>query len=281
MNDRIKIGVMNTLRVERRTGNGMYLVASDGQEVLLPNQYITDAMVEGTVVEVFIYTDSEDRLVAVTHKPEAMLGEFGYFEVADIASFGAFVKWGLPKDLFIPKSLQKTPFEVGKKYVLRVGYDERTHRLIGSQKFSTFFRSDLEHLKVNQEVDILVRERTDLGYKVVVDNAYDGLIYHNEIFEEINVGDVKKAYIKKARLDKKLDISLQPIGDKNEDAGAMKIKEVLEQHNGVLKCTYKTEPLEIKKLFGLSRKNYKKALTRLIKAKIISLDDEKISLIVK
>ena len=275
MNEYLKIGEKNRLVIARRTDHGAYLNALDGDEVLLPNQYITEAMVDGDEVDVFVYTDSEDRIVASTVFPFAVADEFGYFEVVDVTSFGAFVDWGLPKDLFVPKALQKIPFRVGMKFVLRVCIDDETGRIIGSHKYASFLQKDFKDLVLNQKVELLVREKTPLGYKVIVNNLYDGLIFHNEVFESISVGEFKEGYIKTLRNDGKLDIALQPIGvDKNESFASEKILSVLKDEGGMLPLNYKTDPEEVQKTFGLSRKAYKRALTKLMNENKIVLNTE-------
>jgi predicted RNA-binding protein (virulence factor B family) len=278
MNENIQLGLVNTLKIDRDSDHGFYLVANDGDDVLLPKAYVTADMHVGDEIEVFIYTDSEDRFVATTERPKAMLDEFGYFEVVDVAPFGAFVDWGLQKDLFVPKALQKVPLEKGMKFVFRVCLDEKSDRLVGAHKFKSYIRTDVEELKENQKVNIIIREKTPLGFKVIVDNKYEAMIFHNEIFEDIWIGQKKVAYIKKIRPDKKMDISLQPIGKEVEDIATNRIKKVLKKHGGKLSCNYKSEPEDIKELFSLSKKNYKKALTKLLEDGEIRLDDDGIYL---
>lgn len=278
MNEYLIIGEINRLVIARRTDNGAYLNSLDDDEVLLPNQYITESMRDGDQIDVFVYTDSEDRIVASTVFPKAMAEEFGYFEVVDVAPFGAFVDWGLPKDLFVPKALQKTPFYVGMKFVLRVCIDDETGRIIGAHKYNDYLVKDFKDLVTNQKVKLLVREKTLLGYKVIVDNLYDGLIFHSDIFEDIDIGDEKVGYVKLIRGDGKLDISLKPIGDKDETFASEKIIEVLKQCDGSINFTYKSSPEDIQKEFGLSRKAYKRALTKLIEQNIITLGEESITL---
>ncbi len=278
MNKNIELGVVNTLRIDRDSDHGFYLVAEDEDDVLLPKAYVTDDMNIEDEIEVFIYTDSEDRFVATTERPKAMLGEFGYFEVVGVESFGAFVNWGLLKDLFVPKKFQKIPLEVGMKFVFRVCIDEESDRLFGAHKFKDFISSDVEELKANQKVDIIIREKTPLGFKVIVNNKYEAMIFHNEIFEDIWIGQKKQAYVKKIRDDKKIDISLQPTGKDNEDIATHRIQKVLTSNGGKLDFTYKSSPEDVKETFGLSKKNYKKALTELLEKKIIKLDDDGICL---
>lgn len=280
MNKTIELGVVNTLRIDRDSDHGFYLVSEDEDDVLLPKAYVTEDMNIDDEIEVFIYTDSEDRFVATTERPKAMLGEFGYFEVVGVESFGAFVDWGLQKDLFVPKKFQKIPLEVGMKFVFRVCLDEESDRLFGAHKFKDFIHTDVEELKPNQKVDIIIREKTPLGFKVIVDNKYEAMIFHNEIFEDIWVGQKKQAYVKQVRPDKKIDISLQLVGKKEENAetAVHRVTKVLKANGGELECNYKSEPELIKELFGLSKKNYKKALTELLDKKIITLDENGICL---
>lgn len=273
MNKNIQIGKINTLMIDRITDHGFYLLSEDGDDVLLPNAYIEDDMSIGDEIKVFIYTDSEDRLIATTLKPKAMLDEFGYMEVVDVTTFGAFVDWGLPKDLFVPKSLQKIPLKVGMKFLFRVCLDKETGRLIGAHKFKKFIRDDIEELEVNQQVHIIIREKTPLGFKVIVNNLYEAMIFHNEIFEDIWVGQKKVAYVKNIRSDRKLDVSLQPIGKSNIDTAAGRIEKILKENDGRLEFNYKSSPEEIKNRFGLSKKNYKRALTTLLENRIITVDE--------
>ena len=279
MNQYLLVGEINRLKINRYTDNGVYLICDDQDEVLMPNQYVTYAMKEGDEIDVFVYFDSEDRIVASTTFPKAMLDQFGCFEVVDVTAFGAFLDWGLPKDLLVPKALQKFPFYVGMKVIVQVCLDDETGRIIGSQKYNDFLKKDLSALKLKQEVTVLVRERTPLGFKVIVNNLYDGLIFHNEIFENIEVGDEKVGYIKTLRKDGKLDIVLRPIGDKSDEVAAAKIIEILSLTGGACEMNYKSTPELISDRFGLSRKAYKRALTKLIEAKKLEVNDEGMKLL--
>ncbi len=277
----IEIGKINTLEVARDTDYGLFLEAKDDSEVLLPNVYVMeDEMPIGALIDVFIYTDSEDRPVATTKMPYAKLGEYGYFTVVDYKSYGAFVNWGLPKDLFVPLSQQKEYFNIGKKYLLRVCLDEQTGRLYGTQKIGKYFNRDMSGLHQNKKLDAIVLAKTPLGFKVVADNQYEGMLFDNEIFEEIRVGDRKQVYIKKVRKDYKLDLSLQPIGKQAKISEAEgTILQLLKEADGTLPFTYKSDAEEIKKVFGMSKKNFKRTLTELIEAKKIELLDDAIVLL--
>ncbi len=286
MNEKIKnltinMGEINTLEVMRDTDYGLFLEAKDGEEVLLPNAYVEEAdMPIGGLVDAFIYTDSEDRPVASTTLPYALLGGYGYFTVVDYKSYGAFVNWGLPKDLFVPLSQQKEHFTIGKKYVLRICLDEQTNRLYATQKIGKYFSRDLSKLELKQEVNMLVLAQTPLGYKVIVDNLYEAMLFANEIFEDIKKGDYKKGYIKTIRKDGKLDVSLQSIGKKAKRNDASKvIVSLLEERGGKMDFTYKSDANEIKKIFALSKKDYKRGLTQLIESKKIELLESSIRLI--
>jgi len=276
----ILVGEINILAVTRIIEFGLVLRNDSGdQEVLLPNAYVKDEMKEiGNAVEVFIYTDSEDRRVASTMRPTAMLGEFGYFEVLDFKPYGAFVDWGLPKDLFVPLSQQKTYFQVGSKYILRVCLDEQTDRLYGSQKIGQWLEEPTG-LTPSQKLNALVIAKTPLGYKVIVENKFEAMLYDNEIFEEISVGDKKIVFVKALRTDGKLDVSLQPLGKQAKTTDAQrKILDKLSNSAGKLKVTSKSSPELIEELFGLSKKIFKGALNSLIKEKKIVLTDGVISL---
>lgn len=272
----IKIGETNILKAARESEFGLFLSAQDGQEVLLPNAYVNKKeMPVGALIEVFVYTDSEDRPVATTKQPYAKLGEYGYFTVVDYKSYGAFVDWGLPKDLFVPLSQQKEYFNIGKKYILRICLDEQTKRLYGTQKIGKYFNREMKGLHPNKEMQALIIAKTPLGYKVVADNQYEGMLFDNEIFEEITIGDAKKAYIKTVRKDGKLDLALQPLGKKAKtDEAQEKILRLLAENKGRLPFTYKSDADEIQKALGLSKKNFKRTLTALIEGNQIILDEE-------
>jgi len=277
----INIGEINTLEVMRDTDYGYFLEAKDENEVLLPNVYVMeDEMPMGSLIDVFVYTDSEDRPVATTKLPYAKLGEYGYFTVVDYKPYGAFVNWGLPKDLFVPLSQQKEHFTIGKKYLLRVCLDDQTGRLFATQKIGKYFNREMKGLHQNKVLDAIILAKTPLGFKVIADNQYEGMLFNNEIFETLRIGDRKKVYIKNVRKDFKLDLSIQPIGKKakiGESEGI--IIQLLKEGNGTLPFTYKSDADEIKKIFEMSKKNFKRTLTELIDTKQIQLTDDAIVLL--
>ena len=281
MNLTIAIGELNTLRVERDTDYGLYLRAENFEEVLLPNIYVMeDEMPLGAEIEVFVYTDSEDRPVATTKMPYAKLGEFGYFTVVDYKRYGAFVNWGLPKDLFVPLSQQKGHFHIGSKYILRVCLDEQTGRLYGTHKIGKWLSYEPKDLKKNQKLNVLVLSQTPLGFKVIVENKYEGMLFENEIFDKLKVGDRRVAYVKNIRKDGKLDLSLQPIGKKvSANIFEEKILRLLEESGGVMSFNSKSDAEEIMKIFSMSKKSFKRSLTSLIKIKKISSEEQGIKLL--
>lgn len=268
MNEKIEIGKINTLKVNRVSEPGIYLISGDETEVLLPNAYVEKSMLVDSLLDVFIYTDSEDRLVATTLKPYLYLHEFAFLKVVDTAKFGAFVDIGLPKDILVPKNRQKSSFFVGSYKVLQLQLDEKTNRLIASEKYDLL--KEIRNLEKNDEVEIILYSKTPLGYKVIVNNRYEGMIFHSEVFENLKIGDRKRAYVKNVREDNKLDISLQKIGQKIVDD---KVFEVLEKNGGKLNFTYKSEVEDIKEVFGISKKSFKASLTKLLSENKIILEE--------
>jgi len=276
----LELGLINRLKIDRLTTPGAYLMAQDGNDVLLPGPYLTSEMKEGTLVDVFLYTDSEDRLVATTLTPTAKLDEFALFEVVDTAPFGAFMDWGLSKDLLVPNMFQKTPFKIGEKRFLKVIYDERTHRLVGTEKLGDFFDRKVVGLAQNKEAKILIIAKTPLGYKCIVEDKYEGLIYHNEIFEEIAIGDAKTAYVKTVRKDGNIDLTLRKPGSKKSGGANDKVLELLKQNRGIMPYNYKSDAELIKSVFSMSKKEFKRTLTALKDAGKIDIKDSGIYLIV-
>jgi len=269
----LELGRINTLVIDRLTTPGAYLMAQDGNDVLLPGPYLTPEMKEGTLVNVFLYTDSEDRLVATTNKPVAMLDEFALFTVVDVAPFGAFMDWGLSKDLLVPNMFQKTKFSVGEKRFLKVIYDERTHRLVGTEKVGDFLDKKVKGLAANKQVEILVIQKTPLGFKCIVDDKYEGLIYHNEIFETVNIGDKKTAYVKSVRKDGNIDLNLRKPGSKKNGSSDDKVLALLKENKGIMPYNYKSDAELIKNVFSLSKKEFKRTLTSLQDAGKIEVKD--------
>ncbi len=273
MNETLKIGEINILTIDRDTTPGLFLRTLDETDVLLPNQYVTDSMHIGDTIDVFVYTDSEDRPVATTVMPKAMVNQLAFVEVVDTTSIGAFVNWGLPKDLFVPRVMQKRPFTVGEKRIVRVILDEQTNRLVGTEKISQALIDAPRDFYPNTPVTFMIIAKTPMGYKAIVDNKYEGMIYANEVFEKIHSGQIKNGFVKLRREDGRLDLSLQKTGkDKSADAGD-KILEMLKKNSGMLPYNYKSDADLIQKMFGLSKKNFKAALTKLSDAGKITIKE--------
>lgn len=258
------IGKINQLKISRKTDNGLYLTNKENDEVLLPNYFVTDSMILDSFVDVFIHTDSEDRLVASTIYPKAKLGEFALMSVEDITTFGAFVDWGLTKNLLVPLKYQKSPFKVGQKRVILVVKDELTNRLIGVEKFGKFLKHFKHNFNTNDEVELFILSKTPLGYKALINNKFEGMIFSNDIFENIEVGQKKKGYIKRVYKDGKIDISLRPIGKANDELAEQRLLAILRENNYTMPYNTKTDPQVIYEIFNMSKKNFKTALNKLV-----------------
>lgn len=279
MDKEIRIGAINNLKIMRFKEPGAFLSAENGDEVLLPNRYVEKHMKEGDEVDVFVYTDSEDRPVAATERPLAMAGEFGFFEVVSVAEFGAFVDWGLPKDLLVPKRFQKTPFRVGDSRILRVIIDGETNRVVGDESVTKYLKKAENELKKFDRVGILVLAKTPMGYKCIVNDSYEGMIYENEIFEKVYVGDLKTAYVKNVRPDGKLDLSLFAIGEQKKDEAQEKLLALLKRKGGKIPLNYKSDAEEIQGLTKMSKKSFKAALTALLAENTIAVDENGVTLL--
>ncbi|GAB3658508.1 S1-like domain-containing RNA-binding protein [Echinicola sediminis] len=273
-----ELGKISNLPITRFTGNGAYLQLSNGEEILLPKGYLKGDEKEGDEMEVFVYTDSEDRPVAITDRPLALVDEFAVLDVKEVTQFGAFMDWGLPKDLFVPKSEMGQPITEGRKYLVMVCVDYKTNRLIGVSKYQDFMLADTADFSEGQEVRALVFDKTELGYKALIDQHYEGLIYSNEVFKPLNIGDDIIAYVKKRRDDGKLDLQLTPIGRQKYEEGAEKILDVLKIQK-FLPLHDKSSPEEIKKTLGMSKKHFKQSIGQLYKSKKIVILENGIEIV--
>lgn len=265
-----ELGIISKLPINRFTDFGAYLALDSGEEVLLPKGYLLGDEKEGDEVEVFVYTDSEDRPVAVTQRPYLLLDEFAVLEVREVTSFGAFLDWGLPKDLFVPKSEIGQNMEVGKKYLVRLCVDYKTNRLIGVNKYRDFIRLAPLDWEEGKEVGGIIFDGTDLGFKVLVEGEYEGLLFRNEVFQPLEIGEKRSVFIKKNREDGKLDLQLLPPGRIKYDEGSGKILSILET-KGFLALHDKSAPGEIQSALGMSKKHFKQCIGQLYKAKMIQL----------
>jgi hypothetical protein len=236
-------------------------------------------MLPGKEVEVFIYKDNEERPIATTLKPYATVGEFACLKVKDLNELGAFMVWGIEKDIFVPYREQATEMQAGRRYVVYIFVDSVTDRVVASSKLSKFINQDDIDVKELDEVEILVSKKTDLGYEAIINGKLKGLIYENEIFSPIQVGDIRSAFIKKIREDNKIDLSLQARDFGISDDAKTKILEVLEQRNGFLALNDESEPEDIKEQLHMSKKSFKKAIGGLFKDKKIRITESGIELL--
>ncbi|SNR65917.1 hypothetical protein SAMN04488009_3036 [Maribacter sedimenticola] len=274
----IELGRINNLEILRDTSVGLFLGDEEGNDVLLPNKYVPSTYEIGEKIKVFCYLDYDERPVATTLEPDIMLGEFRLLQVAEVNEFGAFMEWGLEKHLLVPFREQRVKMKEGQWYVVHCYLDERSSRLVASNKLDKFLSNDNIDLKVWEQVDLVVTRQTDLGWEVIVNERHKGLVYFNEVFKPINIGDVIPGCIKTIRKDNKLDISLQPLGAKVLEPAATKIYEVLKEHGGFLPLHDKSSPEEIRDTFQMSKKTFKKGVGTLYKERKIKLESDGISL---
>lgn len=277
----IEQGKTCKLKIIKRSSFGLYLGDDSGEEVLLPNKYCTDEMKPEGEVEVFIYRDSEGRKVAVTKKPLIGLCEFALLKVNAVSSVGAFMDWGLDKDLMVPFREQKQNMEEGRWYIVYMDLDKKTDRLYASNRIERFLQNDLISVKEEEEVSLLIWQKTDLGYTVIINNIHKGLIFENEIFTSLRIGDKITGYIKKIRDDGKIDVAIQAAGYwKTKDVNSSLVLEKLQEKGGLLSLTDKSSPEDIYATLGISKKAFKKTVGDLYKQKIISLESDGIRLVV-
>ncbi len=276
----IEIGQYNTLEVIKETDFGIY-VGDEVEEILMPTKWVPEGTEVGDMIKVFIYNDSEDRMIATTMVPKITLNTFAFLEVRQVTSIGAFMDWGLHKDLLVPFKEQLERMEAGKSYMVYMYLDEVTDRLVGSSHVNKFVETENIELEEGQEVELLIYQDTDLGYKAIINNRYKGLVYRNEIFSDVAVGSTTTGYIKALREDNKIDLSLQKVGFEAIGEFAEKIMEVLKQNDGTLPFHDKSSPEEIYAKLKMSKKNFKKAVGTLYKQRMIVIKNEGIELVAK
>jgi predicted RNA-binding protein (virulence factor B family) len=275
----IELGKYNLLTAARQTDNGLYLTDQQGREVLLPNKYVADDLKIGDEIDVFIFNDSEDRLTATTAQPKIQLNEFAFLQVKEVTKFGAFLDWGLEKDLFVPFKEQPTKMIKDNKYIVYLYLDHQTDRLVASANFNRFLEKENVYVEEGEKVDLVILDETELGLNVIINNMHRGLIFNNDIFQVLKTGDAVEGYIKNIRPDNKIDVTLQKQGFANIEPNAQKILEKLQNNNGFLALTDKSDPAEIIGLLEISKKTFKKAIGTLYKKKIIRLEKDGIYLI--
>ena len=275
----VEIGKYNTLKIVKDLDFGVYLDGGDDLEILLPARYVPRNVKPGDEVEVFIYHDNEGRIIATTAKPLAVVGEFQWMECKSVNDMGAFLEWGLMKDLLVPFREQKMPMREGKWYLVYVHLDHVTKRIVASARVDKFLDNVPPVYEFNQEVDLLVADETETGHKVIINNLHWGLIYHNEIYRRLERGEHLKGYIKEVREDEKIDVSLTRLGYEKVEGIAGIILDALKVQKGFLAVHDKSPADEIYSLFGCSKKSFKQAIGALYKKKLISIEPAGIRLI--
>ena len=275
----IELGKYNQLEVVKEVDFGLYLDGGDDGEILLPARYVPEGTKVGDMLNVFIYLDNEERLVATTLDPYAQVGQFAYLEVAWVNQYGAFLNWGLMKDLFVPFREQKMKMQVGRKYIVHVHLDDESYRIMASAKVEHFLSEETPEYEIGEEVDILVWQHTDLGYKAIIDNKFSGLLYENEIFQPISIGMQLKAFIKQVREDGKIDLELQQGGMKKVKDFSETLLAYIKEQRGFIRFTAKSDAEQIYKTFGVSKKTFKKAVGDLYKQRLIVLEPNGIYLV--
>lgn len=269
----IKLGRYNRLEIVKEVSFGIYLDGGEDGEILLPLKEVPEGCVPGDVLNVFVYLDMEERLVATTRQPYAQVGDFACLEVAWVNEYGAFLDWGLMKDLFVPFREQKMKMQRGRHYVVHVHLDEESYRIMASARVERYLSDEHPEYAPGDEVEAMVWQRTDLGYKMIVDNRFGGLLYHNEIFRPLEPGMKVHAFVKQVRPDGKIDLELQKAGFRKVDDFADILLEYIRSHGGRTSLNDKSDAETIYSTFGVSKKTFKKAVGELYKKHLIVLED--------
>lgn len=275
----IELGKFNTLEVVKAVDFGMYLDGGEQGEILLPSRYVPAGCQVGDWLNVFLYLDNEERLIATTLTPDVQVGEFACLEVVWINQYGAFLSWGLMKDLFVPFSEQKMKMQVGKRYVIYAYQDDESYRIAATAKIDRYLSKEMPAYEPGEEVNILIWQKTDLGFKAIVDNKFSGLLYDGQIFQEISTGDKLKAYIKQVRPDGKIDLVLQKTGFEHISDFASTLLQHLKENGGFTPLNDKSDAADIYEVFGVSKKTFKKAVGDLYKKRLIAIEPNRLVLL--
>jgi len=276
---KIELGRFNVLEVVKTVDFGVYLDGGEEGEILLPTRYVPEECNIGDFLNVFLYLDNEERLIATTLTPLVQVGEFACLEVSWVNQFGAFLNWGLMKDLFVPFREQKMKMLVGKKYVIHAHIDEDSYRIVASAKIERYLSKEMPEYKPNDEVSILIWQKTDLGFKAIIENKFSGLLYDSEIFQQLQTGMTLKAFIKQVREDGKIDLELQKSGFEKIDDFSETLLAYIKENGGHIGITDKSPTEEIYATFGVSKKTFKKGVGDLYKKRIIILETDEIRLV--
>jgi uncharacterized protein len=270
------LGQYNELKVLRFTSVGVYLGDEDGNDVLLPNRYVPKDLELDQKINVFLYLDHDERLIATTEHPLIELNSFAYLTCIEISPFGAFLDWGLMKHLFCPFKEQQVKMEEGKSYLVYLYIDDATQRLVASAKIRKFLEKERILVEENQEVDLLICDKSELGINVIVNDTYSGLIFMNQVSKIVRRGQRTKGYVSTVRPDGKLDISLQPIGHVKIEPASQELLDLIERRNGIIFLTDKSDPDEIREIAGMSKKTFKQAVGNLYKQRLIKINPSSI-----
>ena len=275
-----QIGKINRLKVLRKVSIGYFLDGDTLGDLLLPKKYATHELKENDELDVFIYLDSEDRLIATTQLPYAMVDDFALLKVIAVEKVGAFLDWGLPKDLLVPFREQQTKMEIGKNYLVYIYLDDNTKRIVASSKIDKYIDNIPPDYKQGEEVELIIAYKTDLGYKTIINSTHSGMLYNNQIYTTLSIGQKLKGYINKVRDDDKIDLMLFKPGYEKIDEIAQNIYTFLKNNNGFIPVSDKTESEKIASIFGISKKNFKKSIGTLYKNRLIVIEDDGIRLLV-
>lgn len=270
----IILGDYNNLEIVKRVSFGLYLDGDEDGEILLPAKYVPDGYDIGDIIKVFVYLDNEERLVATTEEPLAKVGDFALLRVAWTNDYGAFLDWELLKDLFVPFSEQEGKMVKGNSYLVYVTIDRKSYRIYASARLDKFLSRTKPPYETDEEVDIIVWRRTDLGWKVIVNGNHSGLVFANEVFRDLKTGDRLKGYVKRVRTDGKIDIALQRHGVAGDDDSSMRLLSAIEAQRGFLPLNDNSSPDEIYSMLGMSKKAFKRAAGKLYKQRLIIIDDD-------
>ncbi len=277
----LKIGKFNILKVSKIVDFGLYLDGGNNIEILLPSKYISENPQIGQELNVFIYTDSEDRLIATTENPLTQVGKFAFLNVKSVNKFGAFLDWGLIKDLLVPFSEQRTRMKQGGRYLVYTYLDDATKRIVASSKLDKFLSNTIPLYTKGAKVQCLIYDENDIGYKVIVENLHKGIIYKNQVFQNIGLGDQIYGYIKQIRDDNKIDISINDVAVNRIDELAKRFLNFISINGGTTSLGDKSSPEEIKAIMSCSKKDLKKAIGLLYKQHLIDINEGKIIIIQK
>ena len=274
----IELGKFNQLEVVKEVDFGVYLDGGEEGEILLPTRYVPEDCKIGDILNVFLYLDMDERLIATTLTPFVQVGQFACLEVSWVNQYGAFLNWGLMKDLFVPFREQKMKMQVGRKYVVHAHLDEESYRIVASAKVERYLSKEKPEYAAGEEVNILIWQKTDLGFKAIIDNKYSGLLYENEIFSSIETGMEMKAFVKQVREDGKVDLILQKPGFEKVDDFAKTLLDYIKEQGGRIHLNDKSPAEDIYDTFGVSKKTFKKGVGDLYKKRLITLHEDGIAL---